>query len=170
MMLVLSGEKGCGKTTLLRDLLTDHHVRAQGFLSVKDILDGVVKGISLITLPEHRVLPMATTTPMMTDVSTGKYYFYPGIFELINRHFQRIRPNLPFIFDEFGPLEMQQKGHYPVFSCLQKHAEHTLVVVRSDLREIFLDKFCVAFPVIQMDLDLEDSGAVRACVLAFLNK
>lgn len=133
MTLILTGKKGSGKTTLIRKIISESRTTVQGFLSVKEMGEGGITGISLLILPEYELVPMASTTPMETDVFTGRFYFYPGAFKRVNRRFRTLRPGLPFIFDEFGLLEREQKGHYPVFTALLSSRHPALIVVRDEL-------------------------------------
>ncbi|MFY9398754.1 MAG: nucleoside-triphosphatase [Desulfomonilia bacterium] len=135
MILVLTGEKGSGKTTLLKRLVTGQGMEVQGFLSLKEMENGRITGISLMLLPEQELVPMATTTPIPTNECTKRFYFHPGVFERINSRFRKLKPGSPFIFDEFGLLEMEGRGHYPVFLELLAASLPALVVVRSELAE-----------------------------------
>ncbi len=153
MMLVLSGEKGRGKTSLLKELFIGLDIPVQGFLSLKEVSAGTVTGISLLILPEHRSVPMATTSPIATQVSTGRFYFYPQVFDLVNTHFQEITPDLPFVFDEFGPLEMEKKGHYPIFASLEKTRHRSILVVRSELLADFLGSLSRDIDHVLIDLE-----------------
>jgi len=169
MMLILTGEKGCGKTCLLNDLLLAHDIRAQGFLSLKDIRNGEVNGISLIILPERRTFPMATISPIIAAEKTSRYYFYPKVFSLVNRHFHHIIEDLPFIFDEFGFLEMYQKGHFPIFEMLKKIRHKTLLVVRKTLAEDFISSYCadISYSMVVMGKCSKEHAAQR--ILDFLS-
>jgi nucleoside-triphosphatase THEP1 len=168
MMLILTGEKGAGKTTLIRNLISEHAIASQGFLSVKEMEGGAITGISLLILPERKLMPMATTTPRVTDTFTKRFYFYPGVFDRVNRHFQDIRPECPFIFDEFGLLEREGKGHYPVFSTLMRSAHPSLIVVRSELTNDLLSLFNDPSRYRTVDMTTLDMTTVRSRVVTFL--
>jgi len=167
-MLILTGEKGSGKTTLVKNLLEEHRIAAQGFLSVKEMQGGEVTGISLLILPEHTSIPMATTTPLSTDTFTKRFYFYPGVFDRVNSHFRSIRRKCPFIFDEFGLLEREEKGHYPVFGSLLKSSHPSLIVVRSELTDDLVSFLGGSCPYRIVDMADPDPAAVRRQVLALL--
>jgi len=143
MVLILSGEKGCGKTSLVKRLIEEYALQVQGFLSLKDYGNGEPAGISLLVLPQKKPFPMATTSPIATKEKTSRFYFYPRVFDLVNRHFHRIIPDMPFIFDEFGPLEMGGGGHFPLFDQLKKISHKTLTIVRSPLLERFISSHCM---------------------------
>ena len=156
MMLILTGNRGCGKSLLLKELIVEHRITVQGFLSLKELTDNVVTGIHLLLLPEQTIVPMATTTPIETLASTSKFYFYPDVFSRINTHFERLNPDLAFVFDEFGLLEMRRKGHYPIFENLKKSSVKTLLVVRKEIIDDFISSFC---PTISYEvLDMESLG------------
>lgn len=168
MMLILTGEKGSGKTTLIRNILLEHKITAQGFLSVKEMQDGRITGISLLILPENRTMPMAVTTAITTDMFTGRYYFYPGVFDRVNNHFRSIKHKAPFIFDEFGILEMEGKGHYPIFSTVLQSAHSSLIVVRKELVNDLLSILGDSCQYRVADMSSLDLPAIRSQVTAFL--
>ncbi len=142
MVLILSGEKGCGKTSLVRRLIEEYSLHAQGFLSLKEYCNGEPTGISLRILPQNKPFPMATTSPIVTQEKTSTFYYYPRVFDLVNRHFHRIIPDIPFVFDEFGSLEMEGGGHYPIFALLKTISQTTLMIVKGPLLERFISSHC----------------------------
>ncbi|HHO77119.1 MAG TPA: hypothetical protein ENN05_11940 [Deltaproteobacteria bacterium] len=169
MMLIFTGNKGCGKTLFLKGLIADHKIHAQGFLSVKKFSGTDITGIDLLLLPEQKSLPMATTTPISTESSTFRFYFYPDVFSRVNMHFHKISQDLPFVFDEFGLLEMDHRGHYLIFEHLERYGHKSLIVVRRDLVEGFISTFCN--DIQHSVVDLETCGRLDASttVLDFLN-
>lgn len=168
MMLVLTGEKGSGKTTLVRKAVSGGGVLAQGFLSVKEVDRGVVTGISLLILPEHEIVPMASTTPMETDMFTKRFYFYPGVFDRVNRRFLDIRPDVPFVFDEFGLLEMEGKGHYPVFRTIVESSHPSLIVVRRELKDHLVASLGRKCGYQIVDMDTPDQRTAHSLIASFL--
>lgn len=168
MMLILTGEKGCGKSSLLRDLIIESGIRAQGFISLKEVSNGKIKGISLMILPEKRSFPMATTTPIITNERTSRFFFFPRCFDLVNRHFHYIKPHLPFVFDEFGSLEMCKKGHYPVFELLKKSQHPTLMLVRNNIVDNFISRYCKDVRYTIMDMNKYTIPSLNKNIIAFL--
>ncbi len=157
-MVVLTGARDSGKTTLLKSLA----VHTQGFLGLKTMADGKITSLELMLLPGGRIIPLAKTEPFPTEIRTGRFYFYEEAFGEIDRHF-RILSGMPFIFDEFGPLEMAGQGHWPLFERLPK--ERLLVVVRPEM----VPDFCGRFWVEQV-LDVSDSATparLRAWLSSF---
>lgn len=168
MILVVTGQRGAGKTTLVRGILQEHGIPAQGFLSVKEVTDGVVTGISLLILPGGERIPMATTTPLSTDAATKRFYFYPGVFDRVNALFRDIRAGCPFILDEFGLLEREGQGHYPVFRTLLQASHPSIVMVQSDLRDDLLSILGDACPHETVDVSFEGLSKARSRILTFL--
>ncbi len=168
MMLILTGERGCGKSLLLKEVILGHGIAVQGFLSLKDVTENIVTGIYLLLLPDQEAVPMATTTPIETDSNTSRFYFYPEVFPRINSRFERLDADLPFVFDEFGLLEMHKKGHYPIFETLVKSSHKTLLVVRSEIIDDFTAAFCshAHYEVLDMASSARENTSQR--ILEFL--
>jgi len=160
MMLILTGEKECGKTTLLDEVCSGNETKVQGFLSMKNVDNGEVTGISLKILPAGRIFPMATTTPIITKHATSKFYFYTNAFKLVNRHFKRIIKDIPFIFDEFGRLEMRQEGHFCLFEELIETGQPLLVVIRKELLSDFKAAYAQDLDHEILDLDIEERADI----------
>jgi nucleoside-triphosphatase THEP1 len=168
-MYIVAGEKGCGKTSLLKALVLEHNLSVQGFLSIKELSAGIVTGIHLLLFPEQKIIPMATTTPITTNSRTKYFYFYPKVFSFVNRHFERIHNDLAFIFDEFGVLEMDQKGHFPIFEHLKKTNHRTLVVVRAGLLDDFVSTFCMDTDYTVLNIKKSETGLSSQNILDFLS-
>lgn len=168
-MLILSGNIGCGKSLLLKEIILDNNTPVQGFLSLKELTDGVVTGISLLLLPDREIVPMATTTPIETESNTTRFYFYPNVFSRINNHFETLDKDLPFVFDEFGLLEMNRKGHFPIFDNLMKSSHRTLMVVRSEILDDFISAFCINTRYDVLDMTVTDRNDAVKNILAFLS-
>lgn len=162
-MLILTGPQGCGKTTLLQTLITAHRLTVQGFLSLKT--PGMT-GIELMLLPERRTVSMAVSTPGLTTVSTRHFSFDPGIFAVVEREFENLNPGLPFVFDECGPLEMKEQGHFRLLLRLLQQGPRLLIVVRPRLVEAFQARYRPerAAEV----LDLEHDTRVEERILTYL--
>ena len=168
MMLVLTGERGCGKSLLLKEVILGHNIPVQGFLSLKELTDNIVTGINLLILPDQTAVPMATTTPIETDSNTSRFYFYPDVFSRINTRFQILNAGLPFVFDEFGLLEMRKKGHYPIFEHLTSLSLKTLMVVRSEILDDFISTFCCHAQHEVLDMASADREHAAQYILEFL--
>jgi len=168
MMLILTGNKGCGKSLLLKGLIADNDVSVQGFLSLKRFTGPDVTGIELLLFPDRKIIPMATTTPITTEASTSRFYFYPDVFSRVNMHFNKLSQDRCFVFDEFGLLEMKREGHYPIFEQLIKSGNKSLIVVRSLLLDDFLSSFCLDIQHAVIDLEKYRLDHASTVILDFL--
>jgi len=148
-MLLLTGQPDSGKTTLLRSLIG--HYPVQGFLSCKVFDGATLSRLELMLLPAGPLLPVAETTPFATELQTGRFYFHVQTFKEVAQHFSAPIADVPFIFDEFGLLELEGEGHAALFEHLPQ--EKLLVVVRSDL----VAEFCQRYAVSQL-LDIGDQS------------
>ncbi|HPW69168.1 MAG: nucleoside-triphosphatase [Desulfomonilia bacterium] len=160
-MLILSGGIGCGKTTLLKRVILDNSLAVQGFLSLKIVEQGVVTGIKVLTLPWREEMFMATATSERTKLSTGRYAFRPETFQRIDERFERFDRCLPFVFDEFGILEMRGRAHFALFQRLAAARMKMLVVVRSELIEEFTGRYSPDHAMEVVDLERDANAAHR---------
>jgi nucleoside-triphosphatase THEP1 len=161
-MLILTGAKGCGKTTLLQRLILDNKLAVQGFLSLKIVEHGEPVGIKLLTLPWREEVFTAVATPDRTSpLSTGRYSFKPDTFRMIDARFASLDEHLPFVLDEFGRLEMQGLGHFDLFQKVRAERLKLLVVVRKDLLAPFLERHANATEMLVLDLESRDEDLER---------
>lgn len=152
-MLILTGGRGCGKTTLLKRIILDNNLKVQGFLSLKIVEDGIPVGIRILTLPECEEIFMATATRRNSELSTGYYAFEKETFKRLDERFQIFDSRLPFILDEFGLLEMKGLGHYELFKRLVSARLKMLVVVRSDLLDEFVNRYAISEETAVLDVE-----------------
>ena len=161
-MLILTGAKGCGKTTFLKRLILEGNLAVQGFLSLKIVEDGVPVGIKLLTLPERDEIFMGISTPDRTKpLSTGHYAFESEAFDLVDERFARLDAGRPFVLDEFGRLEMKGLGHFDLFQKVKAAGLRLLVVVRKDLLEQFLERFAESAATMVLDLESGDGDLLQ---------
>lgn len=160
-MLIVTGNKGCGKTTLLKRLIIDNALKVQGFLSLKIVEHGVVKGIKILTLPRQEEMFMAVATSESTELSTGCYAFEPEAFQRIDELFAHPDSNMPFVFDEFGKLEMKGRAHFSLFQRLLAARVKMLVVVRSNLMQEFTERFSPGPALQVIDLERDEHAGQR---------
>lgn len=160
-MLILTGAIGCGKTTLLKRLILGNNLAVQGFLSLKMVEDGAIVGIKLLTLPERDEIFMGISTPDRSKpLSTGHYAFEDDVFQRIDARFATVDPNLPFVLDEFGRLEMRGLAHFDLFQKVKAAGLRLLVVVRKDLLNTFLERHAGADEVV-LDVESRDERFER---------
>lgn len=167
-MLILTGSIGCGKTTLLKRIIMDNNLAVQGFLSLKIVEQGAVVGIKILTLPWREKIFMAAATPERTQLSTGHYAFRPETFRRIDECFEDFDRSLPFVFDEFGRLEMRGQAHFALFERLAAARVKMLVVVRSELMAAFTGRFYPGHAMEIVDLERDAHAAHR--VLQYLQQ
>lgn len=168
LMMILTGNRGCGKTTLLKRIIMENNLAVQGFLSLKIVEDGVPVGIRILTLPEREEIFMATATRRKSGLSTGYYSFEKEAFQRLDERFALFDNNLPFILDEFGLLEMKGLGHYNLFKRLVSSRLKMLVVVRSDLLDEFVSRYAISKNMILIDVE-KDNKDIKKLVHEYLS-
>ncbi len=157
-MLVLTGAKGCGKTSLLKGMAEDLDV--QGVLSQKVFRDGTLQGIMINLLPGGQQLEAAGLEPFDGAQKVGRFYFRADLFETVESFFDA-PDKAPFVLDEFGPLEFEGGGHFGLFEKIRTQDITLLVVVRKDLLPDFLGRFAQTIAKV-WDLDDQDPDKVFA--------
>lgn len=161
-MLVLTGDIGCGKTTWCAAFARQHPL--QGFLSLKTFVDDEETGIRLRLLPTGEELFMASTAPFAGGEQTGRFWFAPETFQRVNR--LPLSPDRPFLFDEFGRLEMKARGHWGLFGRLLESELPLLVVVRRNLLDEFVDRFA---PEVVADFQALSTAELEQLVRGYLS-
>ncbi len=173
-LLILTGSIGRGKTTLLKEVIDEGHLQVQGFLSLKDFSRPHAVGITLLVLPQGKSIPMgishAPTPPeaLKRELSTSRFAFHDGAFARVDALFEVIREDLPFVFDEFGKLELRGQGHLGLYQRLMDRAHPTLLVVRKELLDIFASRCGQGLDYAICDLDTQSEAAVARCIRCFL--
>jgi nucleoside-triphosphatase THEP1 len=140
-LIFLTGDKKSGKTSWLGSKFM-HKTDADGVIS-PDI--GVIRFFQL--LKSGMYLPFSRPAAGVDSISIGMYTFAKQSFEIAARHAaSSLQTNTWTIIDEWGPLELDRQGFYPLlYEPLQTAAtdddRRVIIVVRPSLLELVLDSF-----------------------------
>lgn len=142
----LTGNRGSGKTQLCVKLahdLTAQNIVVKGFYSPAVFEDGVKLGIDTVSLPSFERRALAKVGAIDGQIRLGKWSMDPATFEWINQSLDQISTADVLIFDEIGPLEVEQKAGWRKALDLVEKAEYDLAVItfRPDYVPLFKDKF-----------------------------
>jgi nucleoside-triphosphatase THEP1 len=144
-IILLSGWRGVGKTTLLLALREDAiqaGLTVGGFLSVPRIADGTKTGIDLMDAATGETVPLATyrgDTSGEQDVPKTKHYvFDPAALDAGRQSAEAGYAADVFFVDELGPLELRRgEGWADVISMVRVRAYGVaFVVVRPELVDL----------------------------------
>ncbi len=105
-VIVLTGDPGCGKTTLIRRVLTDISVPVGGFYTQEVREGGTRKGFEIITLDGRRAILAHVNTRSPKRV--GKYGVNLAALDTLAIPSVQQAVNLRqiVIIDELGPMEL----------------------------------------------------------------
>lgn len=144
-VVLISGWRGVGKTTLLLALRTaalETGQRVGGFLSVARFADGAKSGIDLMDAASGATVPLATyrddTSDVGNAVHTRHYVFYPAAL-VAGAQYAAAGQGADVLFvDELGPLELERGEGWadviPLVAARQYGV--ALVVVRPELVDV----------------------------------
>jgi nucleoside-triphosphatase THEP1 len=147
MLLILTGRVHSGKTTRLRQLVSDWRTRGialDGYLSPAVFESGRRLGYDWLDLETGLCEPFLRRRGEADWERVGPYFFIPPTMEKAKRKIRtHDRRNL-LIVDEIGPLEIRGGGVWPALAgILAAPLLCCLVVVREDI----LDRFGRVAPV-----------------------
>ncbi len=160
----LTGGKGKGKTTACLNLagqLSDQGVIVKGFCSPPVFTDGIKTGIDVVSLPSFERRRLGLIGELEGFIQIRVWSMDPKTFDWINHMMKRFTSSDLLMFDEFGPLEVeQQKGWHKALDVLKTANYHVAVITfRPDYSEFFIGEF----PEIEMiNLDDENSADILA--------
>ena len=165
-VILLTGEKGSGKTTFLSSLvalLREHGRQAGGILAPAVLAEERQTGYDLLDLSKGTLRPFCRAGIAPTGMSVGPYHVYPDAVQAgitVLERDARARVDLLCI-DEVGPLELAGGGWAPVLERLLPHPPvPVLLTVRPSLRERIIERWgCSAAEV--WDITALTPGAAR---------
>ncbi len=141
---LLTGEINSGKTTELTEWIKSK-ANCSGILQPK-----IENRRYLLDIETNKIKPLdaSALTPADKIVKVGKYNFDRTTFDWAKKILRENPNNNPewIIIDEFGKLELMNKGLEPAVSQLIKLASDSekfklLIVIRNYLAQQFLNKF-----------------------------
>lgn len=139
-VIILSDEKGAGKTTILKEWVTNT-------LGVKGFLSPVVDNKRLFLIIEtQELIPMETE---LKDLIVGRFAFDSRSFKQVEKNFMKDWNDSDanyLVLDEIGPLEINKDlGFHELVLQLQdslsKDSPILILVVRKDCLDTFQEKY-----------------------------
>ncbi len=158
----LTGGKSKGKTTAclnLAGMLSDKGVEVKGFCSPPVFTEGIKTGIDVVSLPSFERRRLGVIGEIEGFIQIRVWSMDPKTFDWINHMMKRFANAEVLIFDEFGPLEVEQtKGWHQALDVLRT-ANYKVAVItfRPDYQEFFGQEF----PDIEI-VNLDNDGTADA--------
>jgi nucleoside-triphosphatase len=144
MLLILSGPVHSGKTTLLKKIITElkkGEYYIDGFLShpVKKKKETI--GYDLLDIKEEILTPFITKSGEKNWQNIGPFFFNPQGLEKAKQIIDRSIGADLLIIDELGPLELKNRGLWPLLKpVLQNQKISILLVIRDNILADFLNR------------------------------
>jgi nucleoside-triphosphatase THEP1 len=121
-IIIISGKKNSGKTAYLKEVIEKAKKRQKkvhGFLSEAEIIKGEKNIYYLRDLKtDKRTILASTQQEFLRFINFGRFYFSLQTFEFANSLFIKDMDADLFVFDEYGPLEVDGYGFKPVFNYI----------------------------------------------------
>jgi nucleoside-triphosphatase THEP1 len=133
-LIAITGEKGKGKSTLIRyllDELKNKSFEIEGFLSLPLIENNELMGFNLLQLHTNKIIPLARIN-LESSIQTKRFGFYNDAF---NSQFEIIHSNNKskkiLFLDEIGILELKDLGwHNLVLDIKSQSYKGVVLVIR----------------------------------------
>lgn len=138
----LTGSSGKGKTFACLELagrLIDQGVVVKGFCSPPVFEDSIKTAIDVLSLPSFERRRLGVLAAIEGYTLVRKWSMDPATFEWINRMSGRFSSTDVLMFDEFGPLEVEQgQGWHKALDVLKTGKYYLAVITfRPDYQDFF---------------------------------
>ncbi len=173
-VIIITGPRGKGKSTLVQELISDHSfnrfscegIVAKGFLNpdgTKDFILHNINGKEEITL--------ASKNPVESFIEIGNYFFNPVALKSGKKIlYHAIKKNTQvIIIDEIGPLELDDKVWAPALKLILKSFQGALILtIRENLIDEVINKFQISMPII-LNIQINTKFEIIRDILGILN-
>ena len=144
MIHILSGPVHSGKTTLLKNTLSSldtQNLAIDGYLSEALWEKNKFLGYDLFDLKIHRFYPFIRKEGKEQWEQIGPFFFLPETMAIAKKIIHRGQKAELCVVDEVGPLELAEKGVWPILKdSLILRTPDFLLVVRDSILNRFMEK------------------------------
>ncbi|MBU1299155.1 MAG: hypothetical protein KKF20_00960 [Bacteroidetes bacterium] len=145
-IVIVTGNINSGKSTYLLTTYEqlESKEKAVGFVALPILKRNAKVGFELFILHENKKIKFASVEENFGNFQLGKYRFDQKLFDEVILNFPKIEPDSIVFLDEYGKLEAEGKGWYPLIEqVLRQDFEKCYLVVRKELMGMMLDKLKV---------------------------
>ncbi|HEC88219.1 MAG TPA: DUF2478 domain-containing protein [Thermoplasmata archaeon] len=151
MKILFTGERGCGKSTLIYEIFKNYD--CGGVVCIPVFKKDKIIGKDAVDMADKskKIFCRIHEEADFYGIKTENYVINEdGINFCINALEKAFDKNL-VIVDEFGFLEKKGEGIYSITEKLIKSEKNLIVIVRKEIEEYFLKKFPYEFKRIYME-------------------
>ena len=145
MKLLLIGKKGCGKSSLLYTLFDGCNIGGVICISVFEKGERIGKDAVNMVDGKRCLFCRITNMANFKGVKTQEYVISKDGIRFCINALEKAMEKDSIIIDEFGPLEMKEKGVYETAKKIIESEKNVVIVLRKNLEEKFLRKFPYKF-------------------------
>lgn len=135
------GVSGSGKTKLCCELLPILKSRGEvfGFYSPGNFDTGSKTAIDLVLLPQEKMYRLCQLDALPGALKFGKWYFFGETLTVVKKHLKNYNAQPYVMFDEIGPLEVEQgKGWTEILDLLKNiYFKAAIITYRPSLSDYF---------------------------------
>ncbi|MFP4460169.1 MAG: nucleoside-triphosphatase [Candidatus Zixiibacteriota bacterium] len=142
---IITGPINSGKSTRLFEIANSLKARGEKIYGI--IAEGIFEndkkiGFDIIDLDTGHRKKLARTNEKLVGFQLGKFHFSEKAFEFAKRAIEKGIDEKHLFIDEIGPMELDRKGYFDIFSkSLFSYTENIYVVVRENIMDEFLRLF-----------------------------
>ena len=171
--LVLVGEQGSGKTSLLKDLISAFRIiglEVAGLLSLGIFEGGKKIAIEVVDLNSDESQILAKLTgDIYTGLRYGDWAFDRGTINWANWRLEAISHTDVFILDEIGPLELEKNAGFMEGLTIMSQEAYQLGIITA--RPKCIELLVARFPDLQIfHLDDWDKNKLKAHILSLTQR
>ena len=150
MKFLLVGKKGCGKSTLLYSLFKEYDCGGIVCLPIVEEDKQVGKDAINMATHESTIFCRIKEKADFNGILIGKYIIRREAMDFCIKAFGESLNKKIIIIDEFGYLEMEEKGLYEIIKKILETDKNVIIALRQELEEAFLKKMTYKFITLRM--------------------
>jgi len=136
-IVLVTGDAGAGKTPWIESLVEEllkENIQVDGFISKKESIDDENWFHHLVRISTGESVPLNSMKPSESSPQTGKFFFNQSAFDWAENQTKELHNSEWIILDEFGQLELNNSGLFPVLKNIVSQTKcHLVLSVRPSI-------------------------------------